>query len=118
MNIPIVTSVEELVGKKVQYLTYDYNGERKCFPGVVLCQKPNPDTKLVIHYDCRDRLTSFNFSDFRSSIVKLLPVTPEDFIGKRIRQRFTNDEKNDIWWEQGIEISKGLSNASDFMVHF
>ena len=56
----------------------------------MLCQKPNSDTELVIRYDCEDRL----------------------------RQRFTNDEENDIWWEQGIVISKELSNSSDFMVNF
>ena len=51
LNAPIVTSVEELVGKKVQHLTFDYDGEEKFFPGVVVCQKPNSDTELVIRYD-------------------------------------------------------------------
>ena len=82
------------------------------------CQKPNSNTELVFRYECEDRLYSFNFSDFQSSIVKLLPVTHADFIGKRIRQRFTDDEENDIWWEQGIVISKDLSNSSDFIVIF
>ena len=90
LNVPIVTSVEELVGKKVQHLTFDYNDEENFFPGVVLCQKPNSDTELVIRYDCEDRL----------------------------RQRFINDEENDIWWEQGIVIGKDLSNSSDFIVNF
>ena len=56
LNVPIVTSVEELVGKKVQHLTFDYDGEEKIFPGVVVCQKSNSDTELVICYDCEDRL--------------------------------------------------------------
>ena len=51
LNVPIVTSVEELVRKKVQHLTFDYDGEEKFFPGVVVCQKPNSDTELVIRYD-------------------------------------------------------------------
>ena len=71
-------------------------------------KKPNKNSELnvptvtsvVIRYDCQDRLSSFNFSDFQNSIVKLLPVTYEDFIGKPTRQRFTNDEENDFWWEQ------------------
>ena len=50
--------------------------------------------------------------------VKLLPVTHEDFISKQIRQRFRNDEENDIWWEQGIVISKDLSNSLHFIVNF
>ena len=84
----------------------------------MVCQNPNSDTELVICYVCGDRLYSFNFSDFQSSFVKLLPVTHADFIGKQIRQRFTSDEENDIWWEQGIVISKDLRNSSDFLVNF
>ena len=80
--------------------------------------KPNSDTELVIHYDCEDRLYSFNFSDFQNYVVKLLPVTHADFIGKQIRQRFTIDEENDIWWKQGIVISKDLSKSLDFIVNF
>ena len=118
LNVPIVTSVEELVRKKVQHLTFDYDGEEKFFPGVVVCQKPNSDTELVIRYDCEDRYYSFNFSDSQNSVVKLLPVTHAYFIGKRIRQRFTHDEENDIWWEQGIVICKDLSFSSDFIVNF
>ena len=48
LNIPIVTSVDELVGKRVQRLTFDYDGKEKWFPSVVVCQKPDSDTKLVI----------------------------------------------------------------------
>ena len=66
--------------------------KKKFFPGVVVCQ--NSNTELVIRYNCEERLFSFNFPDFHNSIAKLLPVTPADFIAKRIRQRF---EKNDIW---------------------
>ena len=82
LNVPIVTSVEEFVRKKAQHFTFDYDGEETFFPGVVVCQKPNSDTELVIRYDCEYRLYSFNFSDFQNSIVKLLPVTHADFIGK------------------------------------
>ena len=84
----------------------------------MVCQKPNSDTELVIRYGCENRLYSFKFPDFQNSVVKLLPVTHGDFIGKRIRQRFSNDEENDTWWEQGIVISKDLSNSSDSIVNF
>ena len=82
MNVPIVTSVEELVVKKVQHFTFDYNGEEKFSPGVVVCQKPNSNIEPVIRFDCED-----------NSIVKIFPVTHADFISKRIRQMFANDEK-------------------------
>ena len=51
LNMPVVTSVDELVGKRVQRLTFDYDGKEKCFPGVRVCQKPDSDTELVIRYD-------------------------------------------------------------------
>ena len=50
--------------KRVQHLTSDYNGREKWFPGLVVCQKPVSDIKLVIFYDCEDKLDSFDFSGF------------------------------------------------------
>ena len=84
----------------------------------MVCQKPDSDTELVIRYDCEDKLYSFNFSDFKNSVVKLILVKLTDFLGKRIRQRFTNIEENDFWWEQGIVISQDLNNSSNFIVNF
>ena len=114
LNIPIVTSVDELVGKRVQHLTFDYDGKEKWFPGVVVCQKPDSDTELVIRYDCEDKLYSFNFSDFKNSVVKLTSVMPTNLLGKRLK----NIEENDFWWEQGIVISQDLNNSSNFIVNF
>ena len=96
LNVPIVTSIEEVVGTNVQHLTFDYIAEEKCILGVVVCQKLNSDTELVIRYNCEDRSHSFNSSDFQNPIIKLLPFTHADFISKRIRQKFTNDKENDI----------------------
>ena len=45
-------------------------------------------------------------------------VTPTDLLGKQIRQRFTNIEENDFWWERGIVISQDLNNSSNFIVNF
>ena len=84
----------------------------------MVCQKLNSDTELVVCYDCKDRLYSFNISDFQNFVVQLLTVTSADFIAKLIRQTFTIDQENDNWWEQGIVISKDLSNYSDFIVNF
>ena len=113
-----MTSVEELVGKRVYHLTFDYDSKVKWFLGVVVCQKPDSDTELVICYDCEDKLYSFNFSDFKNSVVKLKLVTPTDLLGKRIRKRYTNIEENDFWWEQGVVISQDLNNSSNFVVTF
>ena len=83
----------------------------------MVCQKPDSDTELVIRYDCEDKLYSFDFSDFKS-VIKLTSVTPTDLLGKRIRQRFTNIEENNFWWEQGIVISQVLNSSSNFIVNF
>ena len=101
----MVTSVDALVRKRVQHPTFDYDGKEKWFPGVVVCQKPDSDTDLVIRYDCEDEPYSFNFSDFKSSVAKFNSVTQTDLLDKRIRQRFANIEENDFRWEQGIVIS-------------
>ena len=45
-------------------------------------------------------------------------VTPTDLLGKRIRQRYTNIEENDFWWEQGVVISQDLNNSSNFVANF
>ena len=94
-----MTSVDELVGKRVQHLIFDYDGKEKWFSCVVVCQKPDSDTKLVICYDCKEnhKLSSFHFLDFKNSVIKLTSVTPTDLLGQRIRQRFTNIEENDFW---------------------
>ena len=84
----------------------------------MVSQKSNSDTENVTRDDCENRLYLFNFFYFYNSTVTFLPVTLEDFIGKLIRKRFTNDEDHDIWWEHGIVISNVLSNSSDFIVNF
>ena len=113
-----MTSVDELVGKRVHHLTFDYDDKEKWFSSVVVWHKPDSDTELVIRYDCEDKLYSFNFSEFKNSVVKLTSATPTDLFGKRIRQRFTNIEENDFWWEQEIVISQDLNNSSNFIVNF
>ena len=42
--IPIVSCINELIGKRVEHLTVDYDGKDKWFSGVVICQKPDTQT--------------------------------------------------------------------------
>ena len=56
--------------KRVQYLTFDYEGKEKGFPGVVVCQKPYSDTDLIIRFYFEDKLCSFNLSFLENFIVK------------------------------------------------
>lgn len=118
LNIPIVTSVDKLVAKRVQYLTSDYDGKEKWFQGVVVFQEPDSDTNLVICCDCEDTFYSLNFSDFENFGVKLASSTLINALDKLIRQRFTNIEEYDLCWEQIIVISQNLNSSSNFIGNF
>ena len=103
--IPIVTCIDELIGKKVKHLTVDYDGQEKWFSGIVVCVKPDTTTELVIRYDCeKSKLYSFDYSEFTDSLVKAEPLNRTDLVGKRIRHRFLTDDGSDTWWETGVVI--------------
>lgn len=93
INHPNLTSVDELMGKRMQHLTFDYRGREKSFPGVVICQKSDSDNKLVICYDFDYKLHYLNVSCFENFAVKL---TPTYLLGNPIRKIFIKIEENDF----------------------
>ena len=118
---PVVWCIEELIGKKVEHVTFECYGNGKWFKGVVICQKPESQSELVIRYDCEKKFYSFSFTNFLNGDVKLVPVTCNYLTGKNIRQRFTNGSEEDSWWEAGLwQVmdcdSQGISG--DFTVNF
>ena len=113
-----MTSVDEFVGKRVQHLPLDYDGKERWFLGVLVRRKPDSDTELVIHYDSEDKLILLIFQASRILLLNWLQPHQQIFLGKRIRQRFTNIEENDFWWEQRIVISQDLNNSWNFIVNF
>ena len=50
-TIPIITSMEELVGKKVEHFIFDYDGKERWCQGTVVSTKPETETELVIRYE-------------------------------------------------------------------
>ena len=96
----------------------DYDGKERWFLGVVVCRKPDSDTELVIHYDSEDKLILLIFQASRILLLNWLQPHQQIFLGKRIRQRFTNIEENDFWWEQRIVISQDLNNSWNFIANF
>ena len=100
-SIPVVTCIDELIGKRVEHFTFDYNGKEKWYNGVVVCLKPDTASELVIRYDCEETLYSFDYSEFLDSLVRLVPIFPQYLLGKKIRQRFVSDDETDMWWETG-----------------
>ena len=55
MHIQVVTSVDDLVGKRVKHITFDYGGKEKWFRDVARCQKTDSYARFIIHYDCEDK---------------------------------------------------------------
>ena len=50
-SIPIVTTIEELVGKQVDHFIFDYDGKERWCRGTVVERKPETESELVIRYD-------------------------------------------------------------------
>ena len=51
----VFSCIEELVGKRVEDFIFDCNGNQKQFKGVVICQKLESQSELVIRYDCEKK---------------------------------------------------------------
>ena len=116
-SVSVVTNPDELVGKRVEHFTFDYEGKEKWYNGTVMCIKPNTESELVIRYDCEDTYC-FEYSIFGNELVKLLHLSPPDFLNKKIKQRFIAVESED-WWEIGFVINVEIVYGSpQFTVHF
>ncbi|CAB4040036.1 Hypothetical predicted protein [Paramuricea clavata] len=81
----------------------------------------NKDPDLYIRYDGYDSLYIFSYHDFKDGNVKLIPVSEEDFLGKRISQRFEDEAQNHSWWENGrvLQIVEGSDDTNpEFVIEF
>ena len=47
-SVPVVTNPDELVGKRVEHLTFDYEGKDKWYKVTVMRIMPNTESELVI----------------------------------------------------------------------
>ena len=85
----------------------DNNDALDWFEGVVvdINETNNNDPDLYIRYDGYDSLYLFSYHEFKDGDVKLIPVSVEDFLGKRISQRFEDEAQKNSWWENGRVIS-------------
>ncbi|MCH2377670.1 MAG: hypothetical protein MK231_04815, partial [Pelagibacterales bacterium] len=104
-NVPAVSNKSELIGKCVSHFTMDDEGNPKWYSGTVVCCKPNTDSEMVIRYDNYPTLYSFDFDEYTSGLLKLLPLDPEFAVGKFILHKFYDEEEVDDWWENGKIIS-------------
>ena len=123
IQLPIINIAEDLVGNCVEHFTFGNNGKEAWFEGIVVCLKPDTDSELVIRYNCEEKLYSFAFSDYGDGLLRLLPLTSEFALGKKICQKFTEDkvdpEEINSWWETGLVVNvfieDGIFKAT---VHF
>ena len=107
-SVPVATNPDEL--ERVEHLTFDYEGKEKWYKGTVICIKPNTWSELVIIYDCEDTLYCFHYSDFENEFVKLLYLSPPDFLNKKIKQKFIAAESEN-WWEIGLCLMWRSTNS-------
>ena len=75
------------------------NDKSDWFEGVVIDinETNNKDPDLFIRYDGYDSLYVFSYHDFIDSNIKLIAVSEEDFLGKKISQRFEDEAQNHTW---------------------
>ena len=83
----------DLVGKRFFHHCFE-NDDADWFEGVVMdiSETNNQDPDLYIRYDGYDSLYIFSYHDFRDGNVKLIQVSEEDFLGKKISQRFEDED--------------------------
>ena len=121
-NIPTIVVPVDLVGKRVSHHCLE-NDESDWFEGVVIDinEANNEDPDLFIRYDGYDSLYVFSYHDFIDGNVKLIAVSEEDFLGKKISQRFEDEAQNHTWWENGrvLNIVENSDvNNPEFVIEF
>ena len=113
----------DLVGKRFSHHCFE-NDDADWFEGVVMdiSETNNQDPDLYIRYDGYDSLYIFSYHDFRDGNVKLIQVSEEDFLGKKIPQRFEDEAQNHSWWENGrvvLQIVEGSDDSNpEFVIEF
>ena len=122
-RIPTVVTPEDLVGKKTTHYCVGEDQEMDWFEGTVVGMHggngKNPD--FLIRYAGFEELFLFSYCEFEEGNVKLVPLTAEDLVGKRISQRFEDEKHRQSWRESGkvLSISHGSDKENpEFIVEF
>ena len=111
-RFPEIKNIHDLVGKRVCHLSSDEEGEAKWFNGNVICIKPASNlSELVIRYDGYATLYSFDYCEFSDNLLKLIPLDPEQVVGKFILHKFSDESESDEWYEHGKIISYNPATA-------
>ena len=55
----------------------------------------------ILRYNGYDALYLFEYHEFKDGDVKLIPVSVEDFLGKKISERFEDEVQKHSWWDLG-----------------
>lgn len=120
-NIPTIVVPLDLVGKRVTHHCLG-NDELDWFEGTVIdISETNKDLDFYIRYDGYDSVYLFSYHEFKDGDVKLLPVTVDDFLGKKISQKFEDEGQKHGWWENGrvINIVEGSDEKNpEFTIEF
>ena len=123
-RLPTIVVPVDLVGKCVTHHCFDNDeSELDWFEGIVvgINEMNSNDPDLYIRYNGYDSVYLFSYHEFKDGNVKLLPVTVQDFLGKKISQRFEDEAQKHSWWENGKVISVVNDNDKinpEFVIEF
>lgn len=69
----------------------------------------------------RALLCLFSYHELKEGKVKLVAVTVDDFLGKKVSQRFEDKAQQHSWWEEGRVLNvvqQSDTNNPEFVVEF
>ncbi|MBN3319480.1 SPINZ protein, partial [Atractosteus spatula] len=100
LRIPMLIKLEHLFGKRVRY-AFDGKGRKVWYKGTVIEMRLDGQEYIFkIRYDGFRKMWWFAlWKDYMNSYLELLPVSAEDFVGKKVEHMFVSSEDgSECWW--------------------
>ena len=105
-SIPLVMSPEDLIGKRIRHQFELKNGDTKWYWGTIISKDKNKKNPVFeIKYDRHKKIYHLKdmMTDYQNEDLKLVPITPDDLIGKTIFHLHTDkDSGSDSWWKATV----------------
>ncbi|MBN3312970.1 SPIN4 protein, partial [Atractosteus spatula] len=100
LRIPMLIKPEHLLGKRVRH-AFDEKGRKVWYKGTVAEMRLDGQEYIFkIKYDGFRKMWWFDlWKDYMDSYLELLPVSAEDFVGKKVEHMFVSSEDgSECWW--------------------
>ena len=98
-SIALVTSPEDLIGKRIRHQFELKNGDTKWYWGTIISKDKNKKNPVFeIKYDRHKKIYHLKdmMTDYQNEDLKLVPITPDDLIGKTIFHLHTDKDSKVI----------------------